>query len=219
MKKTDHSVNGKRAISLGIARRALFAVAAFGLAFGVVGCKKKSKPSGSSFVGVSSIAASIRQSCERQVLLMKATLQNGIAHYKVRKDRWPGKLETWADRQTADKFGYLSNSDYDAVMHELLRDSAESRVMDPVGLMVIPSSGSDGTLNCMDYRSVTTESNTHAKRMEPSEMTVVYPKKDDGKAYRYVIEYNTETDEVTVMTQGEFKSKVGHAWRGGEEWH
>ena len=223
MKKTDHSVNGKRAISLGIARRALFAVAAFGLAFGVVGCKKKSKPSGSSFVGVSSIAAAIRQSRERPVPTMKQTLQNGIATYKVRKDRWPGKLESWADRQTEDTLGYLSNSDYDTVMHELLRASSgkmtKSRVMDPVGLAVMATSGPDGKLTCMDYRAVTTKNNKHAKRMEPNEMTVVYPRTSDGKALRFVIEYNTESDEVTVMTQGEFKSKVGHAWRGGEEWH
>ena len=167
--------------------------------------------------------ASIRQSRERQAQAMKQTLQNGIASYKVRKGKWPGKLETWADRQTEDTLGYLSNGDYDNVMHELLRASSgkmtKSRVMDPVGLAVIPVSKSDGRVNCMDYRSVTTKNNKHSKRMEPNEMTVVYPRKDTGKAYRFVIEYNTESDEVSVMTQGEFSSKVGHAWRGGEEWH
>ena len=43
-------------------------------------------------------------------------------------------------------------------------------------------------------------------------MTVVYPRKEDGKALRFVIEYNTESDEVTVMTQGEFSSKTGVNW-------
>ena len=167
--------------------------------------------------------ASIRQSRERQAQAMKQTLQNGIAAYKVRKDKWPGKLETWADRETEDTLGYLSNNDYDNVMHELLRASSgkmtKSRVMDPVGLSVMNTSGPDGRLYCMDYRSVTTKNNKHAKRMEPNEMTVVYPKSSDGKGLRFVIEYNVESDEVTVMTQEEFYSKVGHVWRGGEEWH
>lgn len=229
MKNADYSANGKGAISLGIARRALFAVAAFGLAFGVVGLEKNWKPFGSSSAGESSFWASIRQSRERQVQAMKRTLQNGILAYKVQKNEWPGQLEKWADQEHDGTIGYLSNSDDDAVMYELLRasssKSAKRRVMDPENLMVIPSSGSDGELDCMDYRPVTTKNYKHAKRMKrtatersPDQMTVVYPKKDDGKAYRYVIEYNVESDEVTVMTQGEFNSKVGHAWRGGEEW-
>ena len=167
--------------------------------------------------------ASIRQSRERQAQAMKQTLQNGIATYKVRKDKWPSKLEDWAKRQNENTLGYLSNSDYDNVMHELLKasygKSAKSRVMDPVGLMVIASAEADGKFNCMDYRSVTTKNNKYAKRMEPNEMTVVYPKKETGKAYRFVIEYNTESDEVTVMTQGEYNNKYSPSWNGGEVWH
>ena len=167
--------------------------------------------------------ASIRQSRERQAQAMKQTLQNGIAAYKVRKDRWPGKLEDWAKRQNENTLGYLSNGDYDNVMHELLRassgKSAKSRVMDPVGLTVIGSSGTDGKVNCADYRAVTTKNNKHAKRMEPEEMTVVYPKRENGMAYRYVIEYNTESDEVTIMTQGEYNNRYSPNWNGGEKWH
>ena len=166
--------------------------------------------------------ASIRQSRERQAQAMKQTLQNGIAAYKVRKDKWPGKLEDWAKRQNEDTLGYLSNSDYDSVIHELLRASSgkmtKSRVMDPVGLTVIASSGADGKVNCADYRAVTTKNNKHAKRMEYNEMTVVYPATDTGLAYRFVIEYNTESDEVTVMTQGDYTSKTGDNWTGGEVW-
>ena len=167
--------------------------------------------------------ASIRQSRERQAQAMKHTLQNGIATYKVRKDKWPGKLENWAKQQNRDTLGYLSNGDYDNVMHELLKassgKSAKSRVMDPVGLMVLASGDMDGKFNAMDYRSVTTKNNKYAKRMEPNEMTVVYPRKDTGKAYRYVLEYNTQSDEVTVMTQGEYQSKHNSSWNGGEQWH
>ena len=110
-------------------------------------------------------------------------------------------------------------------MHKLLSassgKSSKSRVMDPVGLAVIPTGGTDGKIDCMDYRTVTTKNNKHAKRMEPNEMTVVYPRTNDGKALRFVIEYNTESDEVTVMTQGEFKEKTGIDRLqngGGEVW-
>ena len=138
--------------------------------------------------------------------------ENGISAYKVRKDKWPDKLEAWAKQSNKDRLGYLSNGDYDNVMHQLLRassgKSAKSRVMDPVGLSVMVTTGLDGRLNCLDYRSVTTKSNKHAKRMEPDEMTVVYPESSTGKAYRFVIEYNTESDEVTVMTQKEFNDMI-----------
>jgi type II secretory pathway pseudopilin PulG len=166
--------------------------------------------------------ASGRQSRDRQAQAMKQTLQNGIAAYRVRKDKWPEKLEKWADQEHDGTVGYLSRGDYDKVVQEILRVStgrnAKNRVMDPVGLAVIPVSESDGKIDCMNFRAVTTKNNKHAKQMEYNEMTVVYPKTDTGRAYRYVIEYNAESDEVTVMTQGEFTSKTGDNWTGGEVW-
>ena len=166
--------------------------------------------------------ASIRQSRDRQAQAMKQTLQNGIAAYRVRKDKWPEKLEKWADQEHDGTLGYLSRSDYDKVIQEILRVStgrnAKNRVMDPVGLTVISASENDDKVGCMDFRSVTTKNNKHAKRMEYNEMTVVYPRTDTGRAYRYVIEYNAESDEVTVMTQGDYTSKTGDNWTGGEVW-
>ena len=49
-------------------------------------------------------------------------------------------------------------------------------------------------------------------------MTVVYQDAGSGRAYRFVIEYNTESDEVTVMTQGEYNGKYNPNWNGGEKW-
>ncbi len=166
--------------------------------------------------------ASIRQSRERLTQAMKQTLQNGIDAYKVRKDKWPGQLEKWADQEHDGTIGYLSNNDYDGVVKEILRVStgkyAKNRVLDPVGLTIIPFDKADGKVDCMDFRTASTKNNKHAKYMEWHEMTVVYPKADNGKAYRYVIEYNTESDAVTVMTQSEFSSKNGGRWVGAEIW-
>ena len=140
----------------------------------------------------------------------------------MRKDKWPGKLEKWADQEHKGTVGYLAKNDYDEVMQELLKSStgrnAKNRVLDPVGLSVISVSDGDGKVGCMDFRTVTTKNNKHAKRMEPNEMTVVYPRTSDGKALRYVIEYNSESDEVTVMTQQDFTDKTQDNWTGSEVW-
>ena len=174
--------------------------------------------------------ASIRQSRDRQTQAMKLTLQNGMAAYRVRNDEWPGTLNDWSDKVARGKVGYLSRNDYDKVVQELLREStgknSRTRVMDPVGLSVIPASTGDGKIGCMDFRAVTTKNNKHAKRMEYNEMTVVYPRTDTGRAYRYVIEYNAESDEVTVMTRGDYHTKAEALtgrnniyWNEVEEWY
>ena len=166
--------------------------------------------------------ASIRQARERRTQAVKQTLQNGIAAYRARKDEWPGKLEKWAEQENDGTLGYLSNGDYDKVMQELLKMSAgkaaRNRVMDPVGLLVMSASIADGKSGGMDYRAVATKNHKYAKRMSSSEMTVVYPNKETGRAYRYIIEYNTESDEVTVMTRSDFSDKTGRGWTGGEVW-
>ena len=110
-----------------------------------------------------------------------------------------------------------------ALMPEALRGEADV-VRKAVGgrtyqIKSFVSAGADGKVNCADYRAVTTKNNKHAKRMEPDEMTVVYPKRENGMAYRYVIEYNTESDEVTIMTQGEYNDRYSPNWNGGEKWH
>ena len=173
--------------------------------------------------------ASIRQARERRTSAMKQTLQNGIAAYRQLKDEWPGKLEDWAEQSHEGTLGYLSNGDYDKVVQALLKisagKSARNRVMDPVGLLVMNATGKDGSSGGMDYRAVATKNHKYAKRMSSAEMTVVYPQKENGNVYRYVIEYNTESDSVTVMTQGEFHNKWAKIsgdynkwWKGGETW-
>ena len=111
--------------------------------------------------------ASIRQSRERQAKAMQNTLQGGIAAYRARKGKWPSKLEDWAEKPpNKGTLGYLSKGDYDKVMHTLLNassgKSSKSRVMDPVGLAVIPTGGNSGKLDCLDFRTVTTKNNKHA---------------------------------------------------------
>lgn len=157
--------------------------------------------------------ASIRQARGRRTSAMKQTLQAGIVSYRQLKDEWPGKLEDLAEQSHNGTLGYLRNSDYDKVVQELLKlsagKSARNRVLDPVGLLVMNASAQDGVSGGMDYRAVATKNHKYAKRMSATEMTVVYPRQEDGKAYRYVIEYNAESDSVSVMTQSEYNQKIG----------
>ena len=152
------------------------------------------------------VFASIRQARDRRTQAMRQTLQNGIAAYRQLKDEWPGDLEKLArDPQLNNGTVItLNNSQYDKVAQELLKVSAgksvKNRVMDPVALQVMAASGSDGTSIPVDFRYAVQKNGRYAKRMSTSEMTIVY-EGGNGKAYRYRIDYNTETDSVTVRTQ------------------
>lgn len=170
--------------------------------------------------------ASIRKARDRRTQAMKLTLQSGIAAYKASRKVWPGEIEKWASQADHNgKLGYLSTTpegQYDKVVQELLRVSAgkgaTSRVLDPTGLLVMRASDPDGLSGGRDYRAVATKNSKYGKRMSSREMTVVYQNANSGKSYRFVIEYNTESDEVTVMTHGDFSDKTGRSWTGGEVW-
>ena len=141
--------------------------------------------------------ASIRQSRERQAQAMKQTLQNGIAAYKVRKDKWPGKLENVAKERTNDQTYTLSDDEYDSVVQDLLKVSSgkdsKNRVLDPVGLLVMRRGGS----RAREYREAVKKNGKYGKQLSPSEMTVVYSNASDGKAKRYHIKYSG-SENVTV---------------------
>ncbi len=152
------------------------------------------------------VFSSLRQARGRRAEAMRQTLQNGIAAYRQLKDEWPEELENLA-RDPPPNSGTvitLNNGQYDKVVQELLKmsvgKSARNRVMDPVGLLIMGASGTDGKSSGVDFRSAAQKNGPYAKRMSTSEMTVVY-QGGNGKAYRYRIDYNTEADSVTVRTQ------------------
>ncbi len=149
------------------------------------------------------VFASIRQARDRRAEAMRQTLQNGLVAYRQLNDKWPKKLEELADnpQQYKETIITLPTADYDDVVQELLKVSVgknvKNRVMDPVGLLIMGKSGTDGRSSGVDFRSAAQKNGPYAKRMSTSEMTVVY-QGGNGKAYRYKIDYNTETDSVTV---------------------
>lgn len=170
--------------------------------------------------------ASIRQARDRRAQAMKQTLQNGIAAYRVRNNKWPDPLETWATTPPGKgTVGYMSNGDYDTVVQIVLEAStgqfAKNRVMDPVGLLVMNAQTfEDGKPGGRDFREAVKKNSRYTKTMSPGVMTIVYQDKETGNAYRYIIEYNTESDDVAVLTQNDYRSRYGKWWgkkRGNED--
>ena len=117
----------------------------------------------------------------------------------------PGRPSPLEDKKTGESWKEATESEMKFVLgNDKMPNGQEgvstgkyskSRVLDPVGLSVMAVSEGDGRVSVTDFRSVTTKNNKHAKRMEYNEMTVVYPRTDNGRGYRFVIEYNTESDE------------------------
>ncbi len=98
MRETDCSANGKRAVSLAIAWKALLAVAAFGLAFGIAGCGKKAEPSGSSSEKESSSSSTNSSSFVSEDETKPFTLPGGVELEMVyieceSQGFWIGKYE------------------------------------------------------------------------------------------------------------------------------
>ena len=131
---------------------------------------------------------------------MRNIVEGGIAAYHRQNDKWPDKIESYAESGETDngKTKTLSDSEYDAVMQQLLKVStgAEGKnpVMDPTELMVMRRGTQNGKATPVDFRTAVTETKT----LNVSEMTVVYPAGSDGKGYRFKITYNPKSDTVAV---------------------
>ena len=150
------------------------------------------------------VFSSIRQARDRRTQAMRQTIQNGIAAYRQLKDKWPGDLEDLAKDPPANRGTVitLTQGEYDSVVQDLLKVSVgknvKNRVMDPVGLLIMGKSGTDGKSSGVEFRAAAQKNGPYAKRMSTSEMTLVH-QGGNGKAYRYKIVYNTESDSVTVQ--------------------
>ena len=143
--------------------------------------------------------ASMRKARERRTQAMLQTLQNGIAAYRQRMDKWPGKLENVAKERTNDETYTLTDDEYDSVVQDLLKVSSgkdsKNRVLDPVGLRVMRRGGS----RAREYREAVKKNGKYGKQLSPSEMTIVYSNASDGKAKRYHIKYSGS--ENVIVTQ------------------
>ncbi len=169
-------------------------------------------------------SAAIRQARERRTTAMKNVLQNGIATYLAQNGRWPGsKLKDWSDNglPSGKKMDFLAQPDYDDMVKELLNvsvgPSATSPVLDPGGMIVAENSISESVNTYgLDYRTATAKNKKRGKTISVRSMTFGYAESSKGYFRRFVVQYNAETDSVTVMTRQEFNDlmdKLGLSYR------
>ena len=126
---------------------------------------------------------------------MRSIVQGGIDAYHRQNDKWPGAIETYAEKGEGHT---LNATEYDDVMKELLKESTgaagKNPVMDPTGLMVMRIGSPDNKTTGIDFRTAVTET----KSLGVNQMTVVYPVSDTGRACRFTIKYNEKSDSVSV---------------------
>ena len=178
--------------------------------------------------GIVGTAASsaIRQARNRRTTALKQLVEVGISTYYAQKGWWPpkgGKLDKWAkdgvdqgdkDRAASEyrsgrqKKGLprLDDTDYDKVMSEIvgvsIRGSGAVPVMDPMGLIVAPSSAaSRKNTYGQEFRDAVKKRRKHGSTLTLSEMVFGYQEGSKGYFRRFHIFYNEESDSVSVDTQ------------------
>ena len=178
--------------------------------------------------GIVGTAASsaIRQARNRRTTALRQLVEVGIATYYAQKGWWPpkgGKLDKWSqngvdqgDKNRAEAesrsgrqrkaLPRLEDNDYDRLMSEIVSVSVKGSgavpVMDPMGLIVAPSSAaSRKTTYGQEFRDAIKKKRKHGSTLTLSEMAFGYQESSRGYFRRFHIFYNEESDSVSVDTQ------------------
>jgi len=119
------------------------------------------------------------------------------------KDRAASEYRSGRQKKAAPR---LDDTDYDRVMSEIvgvsIRGSGATPVMDPMGLIVAPSSAaSRKTTYGQEFRDAVKKRRKHGSTLTLSEMVFGYQETSKGYFRRFHIFYNEESDSVTVDTQ------------------
>ncbi len=166
-------------------------------------------------------SAAIRQARSRRTAAVKNVIQAGIATYRAQRDEWPGKqLEDLAgdgisgDQSSGVKSGrhvaFLSATQYDDMMYELAKVSVgqtgASPVMDVTGIYVARTAAAN-TPNGrgMEFREAIKKNKKHGSTYSLREMVFGYQTTDKGYFRRFIVQYNADSDNVTVMTYDDFR--------------
>ncbi len=160
-------------------------------------------------------SAAIRQARGRRMEAVKNVIQAGIATYRSQRDEWPGELEDWAQKgwsgdqvngvNSGRHVAFLSAEQYDKMMYELAKVSvgqaSASPVMDVTGIYVArKAAASSKTGRGMEFREAIKKNKKHGATYSLSDMAFGYQTKDKGYFRRFLVQYNADSDSVTVMT-------------------
>ena len=168
-------------------------------------------------------SAAIRQARSRRTTAVKGVIQAGIATYRSQRDAWPpenGQLDKWSsDGLTGDQINgvrsgrhlaFLSADQYDEMMYELAKvsvgETGASPVMDVTGISVARRKAANAKNGRgLEFREAIKKNKKHGSTYSLKEMTFGYITTDQGYFRRFVVQYNADSDTVTVMTQDEYE--------------
>ena len=169
-------------------------------------------------------SAAIKQARSRRMVAVQGVIQAGIATYRSQYDAWPpenGQLDKWASNGLSGKsnngvdsgrhIAFLSADQYDEMMYELAKvsvgQSGASPVLDVTGISVARRSAANAkTGRGMEFNEAIKKNKKHGATYDLKEMAFGYITPDKGYFRRFVVQYNADSDSITVMTQDEYKS-------------
>lgn len=167
-------------------------------------------------------SAAIRQARGRRMVAIKGVIQAGIATYRSQRDVWPpesGQLEKWSANglssdanngvESGRHIAFLSADQYDDMMYELARvsvgQSGASPVLDVTGINVARKSAAKFRKGRgLEFNEAIKKNKKHGATYSLKEMAFGYITPEDGYFRRFVVQYNADSDTVTVMTQDEY---------------
>ncbi len=155
-------------------------------------------------LGLVSTAAisAIRNARNRKAEACRQVLQAGIATYRAQKDEWPGVINDFSTgkRQMSNgaKVYTLNDQEYDDAIRAVVKESVSSKngtpMMDVTGL-IVSSTGS--TNRGIEFREAVKKGKKHGGSIKLANMVFGY-QDSGGKFHRFQIQYNSESDHVTV---------------------
>ncbi len=168
--------------------------------------------------------AAIRQARSRRTTAVKNIIQAGIATYRSQRDAWPpenGQLEDWASKgitgdrvnkvSSGRRVAFLSADQYDDMMRELAKVSVgktgASPMMDVTGIFVAREKDykDKSRVRGVEFREAIKKNKKHGSTYRLSEMAFGYQTEEKGYFRRFIVQYNADSDSVTVMTLKDFK--------------
>ena len=160
--------------------------------------------------------AAIRQARDRRTAAMKQVIQAGIGTHYAQKNYWPpkgGQLQSWADNglSTGKHVDFLSADQYDTMMRELAKVSVGSKTVSPVmdfnGLTVTTrTAASRRNGRGQSFADAVKKHKKHGSTIKLADMVFGYLTKEQGYFRRYIVQYNADSDAVTVMTENDYAS-------------
>ena len=173
-------------------------------------------------------SAAIRQSRDRRTAAVKQVIQTGIGAYLSQYNSWPpknGKLQSWMENGLSGgkHVDFLSADDYDEMMTELAKKSLGSKTTSPVMdfsacVVATKTAAAKKTGRGQNFTEAIKKKKKHGSTLKLSEMVFGYITKD-GYFRRYLVQYNADSDSVTVMTRGDYNTWwTASGQQGTKDW-